>query len=182
MFTIQVDGEIELGLLEERHAQPMLDLNEQSRDYLREWLPVFGNLMTLEDNLNVIKEGMKRFVENNGFYAGIWYKGELAGIFICKYYDWKAKQTEFGYLLGKTYTGKGIVTRATRKMTDYAFKELGLNRIEIRCGTGNTSSRAVAERLGYVHEGILRQSFRLYDQFIDTALYSMLASDWESQK
>ena len=182
MFKLKVDDEVELGLLEERHAQILLDLNEQNRDHLREWLPIYGNLKTLEENLNIIKEGLKRFSENNGFQAGIWYKGELAGIFICKYYDWKAKQTEFGYLLGKAYTGKGIMTRVTRKMTDYAFKELGLNRIEIRCGTGNTASRAVPERLGFVQEGILRQSFRLYDQFVDTALYSMLASEWKDQK
>lgn len=182
MFSLKVDDEVELGLLEVRHAQLLLDLGEQNREHFREWLPVFGNLKTVEENENIIKEGLKQFSENSGFYAGIWYKGELAGVILYKYWDWKVRQTEIGYMLGKAYTGKGIVTRAVRKLTGYAFKELGLNRVEIKVATGNISSRAIPERLGFTQEGILRQSFRLYDQFIDTALYSMLASDWESQK
>jgi ribosomal-protein-serine acetyltransferase len=58
------------------------------------------------------------------------------------------------------------------------FHELGLNRIEIRCATGNKRSRSVAERLGFKPEGILRQSEWLYDHYVDHAVYAMLHEEF----
>jgi RimJ/RimL family protein N-acetyltransferase len=42
----------------------------------------------------------------------------------------------------------------------------------------NVRSRALAERLGFRHEGTLRQALRLGDGYHDDALYAMLAEDW----
>src|SRR5689334_22880492 len=106
MFSLKVDGEIELGLLEARHAQALLDLTEASREFLREWLPIMGNLRTVEETGDFIKAGLKRFSDNNGCQLGIWYKGELAGHIGYKYWDWVGRQTELAYLLGQPYTGQ----------------------------------------------------------------------------
>lgn len=181
MFTLKVDHEIELGLLEERHAQLMFELNDASRAFLREWLPIISNLKTVEENRAFIRAALKRLSENNGFQAGIWFRGELAGGIGFRFYDWNTRTTEIGYWLGQPFTGHGIITRAARKMVDYAVNDLGLNRVEIRCATGNTASRAVAERLGFKLEGVLRQNFRLYDDLVDVAVYSVLAEDWKGR-
>jgi ribosomal-protein-serine acetyltransferase len=44
---------------------------------------------------------------------------------------------------------QGIVTKSCRALLDYAFDELGLNRVEVRGATGNRKSRAIPERLGF---------------------------------
>ena len=63
MFSLKVDNEIELGLLEQRHAQLLLDLTVQSREHLREWMPVLGNLK-LQDitgpDINRVLDGMRK--------------------------------------------------------------------------------------------------------------------------
>jgi ribosomal-protein-serine acetyltransferase len=179
MFSLRVDDEIELGLLEDRHARPLFELMEQSREHLRAWLPTLGNLKSVEEVESFIKEALQRFANHNGFQVGIWYRGELAGIIGYKYWDWTAGQTELAYLLGQKYTGRGIMTRAAYQLVEYAFNDLGLNRVEIRCATGNATSRAVPERLGFTREVILRQVFRKYDQLLDLAVYGMLAGDWQ---
>lgn len=178
MFSLKVDDEIELGLLESRHAPPLLDLTLQSREHLREWMPLLGNLQTVEETGDFIKAGLKRFSENNGCQLGIWYKGELAGTIGYKHWHWETRQTELVYWLGLPFTSHGIMTRATRKLVEYAFGELGLNRVEIQCATGNQASRAVPERLGFVQEAILRQVFWKYDHFLDLVVYGMLANEW----
>lgn len=180
MFSLKVDNEIELGLFEVKQAPTLFALVDQNREYLREWLPWLDATTSVEDTKTFIKGALQQFAENNGFQAGIWYKGELAGTIGFHYVHWVTGRTEIGYWLGKNHEGHGIMTRATRKLVEYAFNDLGLNRVEIRCATGNHKSRAIPERLGFTREGTLRQVFRNYDQLFDIVVYGMLAGEWGS--
>ena len=68
---------------------------------------------------------------------------------------------------------------AVRAITNQAFKELKLNRIEIRCATGNKASQAIPKSLGFKEEGVMRQNEWLYDHFVDHIVFSVLASEWK---
>jgi ribosomal-protein-serine acetyltransferase len=81
--------------------------------------------------------------------------------------------------LGEEYQGHGIVTKACRTLVDYAFYEYKLNRIQIRCATGNKKSCAIIERLGFNREGTNRQAEFLYDHYVDLNVYSMTADEWK---
>ncbi len=74
------------------------------------------------------------------------------------------------------------MTRACRALVDYAFAKLQLNRVEIRCATGNLRSQAIPERLGFTREGTLREGEWLYDHFVDLIVYSMLAREWPNER
>ena len=50
--------------------------------------------------------------------------------------------------------------------------------IILHCASGNLKSRSVAERLGFVQEGILREAEWLYDHYVDLVVYSMLKRTW----
>jgi ribosomal-protein-serine acetyltransferase len=60
----------------------------------------------------------------------------------------------------------------------HGFRTLKLNRIEIRAGVRNRRSRAIPERLGFRHEGTLRQAEWLADRFVDHAVYGLLVGEW----
>ena len=62
----------------------------------------------------------------------------------------------------------------------FAFTRLGLNRVNLSTATGNTSSCAVAERLGFVLEGTSRQAEWLYDHFVDLQRYALLVEEWQT--
>src|SRR5690349_8451876 len=133
MFSLKVDEEIELGVLEERHAQPLFELTDRNREHIREWLPWIDFTNSVDDSRDFIRRSLKQFSENNGFQAGIWYRGELAGCIGYVYLNWPTRRTEIGYWLSKDFNGRGIMTRTVRWLTGYAFGELSLNRVEIRC-------------------------------------------------
>jgi ribosomal-protein-serine acetyltransferase len=61
-------------------------------------------------------------------------------------------------------------------VVNFAFNEMKLHRLEIKCATDNVGSRAIAEKLGFKHEGTLRDGEWLHDRFVDQELYSLLAS------
>src|SRR5213079_3389094 len=94
------------------------------------------------------------------------------------YLDCLNHRTELGYWLDGPHQGRGIATRAAARLTDYAFQEQDCHRIMLHCALGNLKSRAVAERLGFVQEGILREAEWLYDHYVDLVVYSMLKRTW----
>jgi len=51
----------------------------------------------------------------------------------------------------------------------------------LRAAAENKKSRAVAERLGFKHEGTLRDYEWLYDHFVDLAHYGIKASEWKKK-
>ncbi|NEB06103.1 GNAT family protein [Streptomyces sp. SID13726] len=63
---------------------------------------------------------------------------------------------EIGYWAVKEHRGNGYVTEAVRAASRWAFTELSVDRVEWRAEVGNRASRAVAERAGFVVEGVLR--------------------------
>ncbi|MFQ5796360.1 MAG: GNAT family N-acetyltransferase [Candidatus Bipolaricaulia bacterium] len=178
MFRFRIDDDTELRVLEGRHAEELFALTEQNRAYLREWLPWLDNTGSLEDTQKFIKRSLEQFANNNGFQAGIWYQGKLVGVIGYHKIDWANRKTSIGYWLGASFQGRGLVTKACRGLVDYAFNELGLNRVEIHCATENKKSCAIPERLGFTQEGTIRQAERLYDHFVDHVVYRMLADEW----
>lgn len=58
---------------------------------------------------------------------------------------------ELGYWLGKPFWGQGIIPEASRELLRYAFEELGMNRIWCGHYDGNTKSRRVMEKLGFIY-------------------------------
>ena len=58
---------------------------------------------------------------------------------------------ELGYWIGKPYWGQGLVPEAAREMLRHAFLDLGMRRIWCGYYDGNTKSRRVQEKLGFVY-------------------------------
>jgi ribosomal-protein-serine acetyltransferase len=178
MFSYRVDDEIELRLLEERHAETLFALVDANRAYLREWLPWLDENRDAEASRAFIRSCLQQFADNKGYQAGVWVEGELAGMLGHHAIDRANRTAMIGYWLAAGYQGRGIMTRACRALVDQAFDELGMNRVVIRCGTGNARSCAIPRRLGFTLEGVMRQSEWLYDHFVDHNVYAMLAEDW----
>jgi len=177
MFTRRLNDDSELRLLEERHAGELFDLTDRNRDHLRRWLPWLDATLTVDDTRHFIKDALQQFAANEGFQAGIWHKGRLAGVIGFHRIDWFNRQVEIGYWLGEEFQGKGLMTMACRALINHAFHDLKLNRVTIRCATGNTRSCAIPERLGFTREGIVIQGEWLYDHYVDLVVYRLLAGE-----
>lgn len=174
MFYFKLNDNAELRLLEPRHAESLFHLTDQSRNYLREWLPWVDFTKEVSDSKEFIQSTLKQFADNNGFQAGIWYKGELAGVIGLHGMNWANKSTSIGYWLGEDFQGKGLMTSACKAVIDYCFHDLKLKRIEIRAATENYKSQSIPERLGFQKEGCLRSSEFLNDRYVDHYVYGLI--------
>lgn len=77
---------------------------------------------------------------------------------------------ELGYWIDEEAEGRGVVTRACARMIEHA-ESVGVRRLEIRTAVGNSRSAAVAERLGFEREGVLRQALPVGADRLDVAIY-----------
>lgn len=167
-----------LSLLEENDAQTLFNLVSSNKAFLSNWLSFPSVTNKPEDSKSFIQRSLFRFVNREGFWVGIWYKGILAGSVGFLYFDWKVKKTEIGYWLGEDYTGKGIMTSVCTAMVNYAFNELKLNKIEIKTAVENSKSAAVPKRLRFKHEGTIRADEVIGDILHDREVYGMLREEW----
>jgi RimJ/RimL family protein N-acetyltransferase len=70
---------------------------------------------------------------------------------------------EVGYYLHRDMWGRGIATRSLRLVTDWILREPGVDLIVLCTHPQNVRSQAVAERAGYVRDGVVEQ----YAEFKD---------------
>lgn len=94
--------------------------------------------------------------------------------------DGYARSAEVGYWIDAGHEGRGLVTRAVAALLDLSFGDLELARVELRAEVANTRSRAVARRLGFTEEGVLREGVAFSDRRADVVVHGLLAAEWRA--
>ena len=178
MFAFRLSGELSLELLDLRHAEELFQLVDANREHLRAWLPWVDSTRSTDDTSAFIRRTRKQLADDNGFPTAIRQGDSLVGVIGYSAVNWANRSTSVGYWLSKDAQGRGIMTEACRAFISHAFESMALNRVEIRCATGNRRSRAIPERLRFTEEGTVRQAEWLYDHFVDHVVYGLLASEW----
>ena len=82
--------------------------------------------------------------------------GDLFGASGLHRFDWAVPRFEIGYWCRSSRTGQGFVTEAVQALTAMAFDTLGARRVEIFTDDLNQPSWRVAERAGFMLEGVHR--------------------------
>ncbi len=178
VFSHRINEKLDVRIFEHRHSGELFQLIQRNREFLAEWLPWAEHTHSEADAHEFIQKSLEQHARNDGFHAGLWFGGSLAGAIGIHPIDWANRSASIGYWLDRGHQGQGIVTAACRALLSHLFGDLELNRVEIRCGTGNRRSCAVPERLGFVKEGIARQGQRVGDRYVDLNVYSLLRSQW----
>jgi ribosomal-protein-serine acetyltransferase len=179
MPLLKVDEEIGLKILEMDDAPVLFNLVENNRSYLREWVPWVDTNVSIEASKAFIQSIREQHELNLGFQCGMWFYNQLVGVIGFQRIDWMNRNVEIGYWIDAEHQGLGIVTKSCQTLVDYAFNEYQLNRVQIRCATENKKSCTIIERLGFIKEGITRQSEFLYDHYVDLCIYGMTADEWK---
>lgn len=87
---------------------------------------------------------------------------------------------EIGYELHPAYHGQGIMSEVLSAILAYGFNELELHRIEANPLAGNPPSINLLRKLGFTHEGTLRQRHFFRGHFDDQLYFGLLREEWHS--
>ncbi|WP_444685741.1 GNAT family N-acetyltransferase [Alkalicoccus luteus] len=181
MFTFDIDKELKLELVAAKHKKDIFTLTTKDKAYLGKWLPWVDQVEREEDTAAFIESCRKRFAGQKSLEAVILYHGEAAGIAGFNRIDTTNGVASVGYWLAAEFQGNGIMTRTVKALTDFALKELSMNKVEVRVADNNRASRAVPERLGFIEEGTIREAENLQSGMVDHVVYGMLKREWEAR-
>jgi RimJ/RimL family protein N-acetyltransferase len=139
-------------------GKAVYDAIQASLNELKPWMPWAHMNQTEEDVEANIRESYVKFLSREDLRLLVFNKetGDFIASSGLHRIDWAVPKFEIGYWIDTRYSGKGYITEAAEAITSFAFNELKAKRVEIRCDTKNTRSRAIPEKLGFTLEGILK--------------------------
>lgn len=172
----KLDG-FEMRAWREDDVAAALEIVLENREHLQTYMQWMTPDYSIEDAQRFLFEGIKNRLDRQTLGLALLADGKLIGSTGFNRFDWKARVCEIGYWIDHRHEGKGIITKACKAMIDYAFDELEMNRVEIRCSAENTRSAAIPERLGFTKEGLLRQAEMINGRPHDFLIFGLLAED-----
>ncbi|WP_430816259.1 GNAT family N-acetyltransferase [Carboxylicivirga sp. RSCT41] len=177
-MILEVNQQIKLCEIKMQDAAVIFNTIDQQRDYLGQWLPFIAHTKVQADTENFIKAVSNVPYDQKELIFTIWYNDDFAGLVGFKATDRANSKTEIGYWLSEPFQKKGIVLSCVRYLSEYAFTRLGINRIQIKCASGNKRSKRIPEKLGFIFEGIERAGERVNEHtYFDLEVFSLLRSD-----
>ncbi len=175
---LKIDASTRLRELTSEDASSLYALVDSNRKHLRQWLPWVDMQQGPHDSGQFIEGARNDNQAGVALTLGIEHQGDVVGMIGFHEFDNDNRKTSMGYWISSSHQGKGIVSSCCERLIEYAFTNLGLNRVVMKIAEDNIRSRSVAERLGLVREGTCRQSEWLYDHFVNQVIYAMVADQW----
>lgn len=133
---------------------------------------------------NLIQFFRKRFDNGTGIRWGIFYHGDNQCLGTCGFNSWdkNMRSASLGYDLNKNYWRQGIASEALQTIIGNAFNDeepFGIiNRIQADTIPGNVASEKVLLKLGFVEEGLRRQSGYWKNQYHDLKCFGLLKEEY----
>ncbi|MFI7679753.1 GNAT family N-acetyltransferase [Actinophytocola sp. NPDC049390] len=178
MLSRSLTDDAELRALEPWRAPEFAAHVAAAQEHLLRWLPWGASAAEVDGAEKLLQRYADAQARGEGRILGIWVGDKLVGGVLFRVWDQAMGNCELGVWLAPEAVGRGLITRASTEMIDWAFRVRGMHRVEWRCATGNTRSSAVARRLGMTKEGVLREAAPLHGVRHDIEVWAVLASEW----
>jgi ribosomal-protein-serine acetyltransferase len=178
-FALEADGGVRVALFEPDDAEALSALVAAEAERLARWFPWVAGT-TVAVTRSFIDGAIGSLAAGEGFEAGIWHRGRLAGAIGVHEVDGRVGRGQIGYWLAAEHEGQGVASAAARAVTRELFVDRGFRKVEIRAAVDNARSRAVPERLGFALEGTLRRDAWNGRAAVDQAVYGLLREEWSA--
>lgn len=177
-------GHVTLRALRRSDKREFTEVLETNRLYLQPWSasspetgePIFG---TFRRALALAREGAR---DGNHYGWVITLDGSIVGQININCAVWGVtRSAAVGYWVAQGAAGRGVATRATAAVLDYALGGLGLHRIEVLIRPENAASLRVAEKLGLREEGVRERAIHIGGQWRDHRVFAVTLEEFATK-
>lgn len=174
--------DIYIRLLEPEDASALLQLRLNSRKANQAFEPRYPNeFFTLASQLDLIYRRQQEAWEDKSYLFGLFslVDHQLLGTLSLTHLVRGVGQfADIGYSMDASFQGKGYMTGGVKLLLAYAFRSLGLHRVQAGILPHNIASRRVLEKCGFQAEGIARKLVKINDQWEDHQMFSILEEEF----
>jgi RimJ/RimL family protein N-acetyltransferase len=167
----------------EGEGAKLFDLIQRNIEHFRiavppEWL----TMQETDDGEVLVREFISAWYMRRAFFFSMWHRENdtLLGHIPLFDPDWDVPRIEIGYILGQEYQGQGYMTEGARACVRFAFDQLAMHKVLLYCRDDNTRSYRLAERVGFVREGLQPNHIARSDgPPVGRLCYGMTRADYE---
>jgi diamine N-acetyltransferase len=139
-----------------------------------------------------LRQGILTLEEVQGWYTQYFSRAEhklfavyadkaLIGYCTLEHIDTTHRSCEIGIVIGNPdYWNKGVGASGIQRLTALALTRYHLHRVYAVIQGGNIASRRCFEKVGFQHEGRLRDARCVNGEFIDLYYYAVLEQEWRT--
>jgi ribosomal-protein-alanine N-acetyltransferase len=182
--VILSDGELELRPLRLRDRGRWLEVRKENKEWLEQWeatlpiVPSEESSRQLPSFAEMVHWHKREGRSGRSYSLAIWKvhpqgRNLIGQITMGGVMYGAMRGAHIGYWIDKNYANRGYSTQAVKVVTNFGFTELGLHRIEINIRPENAPSIRVAEKAGYVFEGLRHRYLHIDGQWRDHHCYVM---------
>jgi RimJ/RimL family protein N-acetyltransferase len=144
-------------------APALMNLVNANLEHLRPWMPWAQSPRTLEGQTETCLQTQQRFLKSEDLMYLIFSGPQLIGACGLHRIDWSVPVGDIGYWIAEDAQGHGYATEVAQVLSELALRPagaggLGFRRLEIRCDARNLRSAAVAVKLGFEREAVLKRN------------------------
>ncbi|WP_379137512.1 GNAT family N-acetyltransferase [Paenibacillus sp. sgz500958] len=161
-------------------AERLLELRLSNRSFHQQYEPKHDeDFYTLEGQQQLITRRAAETREDRAYMFGIYLlDGSLIGqITISNIVRGVGQFADIGYFIDHRLQSNGYMTAAVSLIVQYAFRALGLHRVQAAILVHNIASRRVLEKNGFQAEGIARGFIKINNKWQDHQTYAILAEE-----
>lgn len=176
---------LELRPYRRRDVDGFIDAVHESLPELEQWLPWVHRRYGRAEALRFVRDSAAAWIEGRAHDFAIRFR-EAPEHHVGNISVWPTSEREqsgeMGYWIRTGDTGHGIASEAGARVLQVGFEELQLHRITLRIAVGNLQSERVARKLGFIHEGLLRQEVLIKGEWVDHTLWAMLEDEYRVER
>jgi ribosomal-protein-serine acetyltransferase len=177
MFEMKIDDNFSIVFIHVNFSRQFFDLYKSNKQQLSQWFNWPSQCKTEDDFEVLITDALIDYAEGKALQCGISHKADLIGYIGLTDIHKTLKKAELNYWISPEFQGRGIMSQVCKKMIDYAFNFLKLEKIEVSIATDNIRSRKICESLGFELEGILKHADSINGNIVDHAKYGLFKHD-----
>lgn len=157
------------------------ELREASRRFLTPWEPSWpDDSLSRAAFVRRLKRQAAEWKRDEAYGFLVFLKGSdelVGGIGLSNVRRGVAQTASLGYWIGAPFARQGLMSEAATALTDFAFDQLGLHRVEAACLPSNEASRRLLLGIGFAEEGYARAYLKIDGVWRDHLLFARLAED-----
>ncbi len=178
----RISSDLFLELVSPYSVEAVFKLVEDNRRYLGEYLTWVDTTISSEQVLENTKRALLSFSEKRSVDYLVVEKNEVIGRISIWLTDKDTFTYEIGYWIIERKKNLGIISSCVREVIDMGIEYLNAEKFEIACIVENIGSNGVAQKNGFILEGIKRNAIMVNGKKYNMNQYGLLKEEYRRHR